>query len=115
MVAGSGGEPDSSNLGRVGNTGFIGLPAGAGLTSDVDLAVGCCGPYPNFLGVYIDLPPTTDYLLVPFGSLYPNVSDPGIGSFLIRTSNVPEPVTLSLFGAGLAGAIGMRRRAKKRA
>jgi len=99
----------------MGNTGFIGLPAGAGLTSDVDLAVGCCGPYPNFLGVYIDLPPTTDYLLVPFGSLYPNVSDPGVGSFLIRTSNVPEPVTLSLFGAGLAGAIGVRRRAKKRA
>jgi len=25
---------------------------------------------------------------------------------------VPEPVTLSIFGAGLAGAIGMRRRRK---
>jgi hypothetical protein len=28
-------------------------------------------------------------------------------------SNVPEPVTLSLFGAGLAGAVAMRRRKKQ--
>ncbi len=32
-----------------------------------------------------------------------------------RTENVPEPITLSLFGAGLAGAVGLRRRKKKAA
>jgi len=109
------GAATSLLLNLMGNTNFLNLPAGAGLTSDIDLAVGCCGPYPNFLAVYIDYPPTTNYLLTPFLEMYPDSSDPSVGSFLIRTSNVPEPVTLSLFGAGLAGAIGMRRRAKKRA
>jgi hypothetical protein len=30
-----------------------------------------------------------------------------------RVQNVPEPITLSLFGAGLAGAAALRRRKKK--
>jgi hypothetical protein len=102
-------------LNLMGDTGFFGLPAGAGLTSDIDLAVGCCGPYPNWLAVYTDLPPTTNYLLIPFLELYPDSSDASVGSFLIRTSNVPEPVTLSLFGAGMMGLIGLRRRSKRRA
>ena len=100
----------------LGDTSPLGLPGGAGLTSDVDPAVGCCGPYPNFIAMYLDLPPTTNYLLVPFGELYPDSSDPGVGSFLVRnTVVVPEPVTVSLFGAGLAGAIATRRRKKKQA
>jgi hypothetical protein len=102
-------------LNLMGNTNVFSLPAGAGLTSDIDLAVGCCGPYPHFLAVYTDLPPTTDYLLVPFLELYPDQTADSVGSFLIRDSKVPEPVSLSLFGAGLAGALGLRRRAKKRA
>ena len=97
----------------MGNTSPLGLPGGAGLTSDVDLSVGCCGPYPLFLAFYIDLPPTTNYLLVPFLSLDPNSADQGVGSFLVRNTDVPEPVTLSLFGAGLAGALTLRRRRKK--
>jgi hypothetical protein len=108
------GAATSLLLNLMGNTNVFGLPAGAGLTSDIDLAVGCCGPYPNFLAVYTDLPPTTNYLLVPFLEQYPDDAADNVGSFLIRTSNVPEPVTLSLFGAGLAGAMGLRRRAKKR-
>ena len=34
-------------------------------------------------------------------------------SVLGTPQNVPEPITLSLFGAGLAGAVAMRRRKKK--
>jgi hypothetical protein len=34
---------------------------------------------------------------------------------LESTHQVPEPITLSLFGAGLAGAVGMRRRKQTRA
>jgi hypothetical protein len=109
------GAATSLLLNLMGDTNFFGLPAGAGLTSDIDLAVGCCGPYPNFLAVYIDFPPTTNYLLTPFLEMYPTDSDRTVGSFLIRDTKVPEPITLSLFGAGLAGAIRLRRRAKKQA
>ena len=97
----------------MGNTSPLGLPGGAGLTSDVDTSIGGSGPFPNFLGVYLDFPPTTNYLLVPFGSIDPSVGDQQIGSFLVRNTDVPEPVTLSLFGAGLAGAVALRRRRKK--
>jgi hypothetical protein len=31
------------------------------------------------------------------------------------TTDVPEPITLSLFGAGLAGGLAMRRRKTKKA
>ena len=76
------------------------------MTSDLDLSGD------HFLAFYINLPPTTDYLLVPFGSLGPNNSDRSVGSFLVRNTNLPEPITLSLFGTGLAGAIALRRRKK---
>ena len=96
----------------MGDTSPFGLPGGAGLTSDVDTSIGGGGPFPHFLAYYTDLPPTTDYLLVPFGSLDANTASPSVGSFLIRNTKVPEPVTLSLFASGLAGAIGLRRRRK---
>lgn len=104
----------------MGDTSPLNISGGAGLTSDVDLAVGGPGPYPNLIAMYLDYPPTTNYLLVPFGENYPNNSDANIGSFLIRTSSVrtvpvPEPFTLSLFGAGLVGAAALRRRNKKQA
>ena len=40
---------------------------------------------------------------------------PVLVQFISRNEEVPEPVTLSLFGAGLAGVIGLRRRKKKTA
>ena len=41
--------------------------------------------------------------------------NPVFAQFISRNEEVPEPVTLSLFGAGLAGVIGLRRRKKKTA
>lgn len=98
----------------MGDTSPLGLPGAAGITSDVDLSVGCCGPYPQFLAWYLDFPPTTNYLLVPFGSFGPDASDPEVGSFLVRDTSVPEPISLSLFGAGLAGLAAFRRRKSQR-
>ena len=66
--------------GLMGDTSPLGYPGGWGLTSDVDPSGGCCGPYPHFLAMYLDLPPTTNYLLVPFGTQGDNASDLGIGS-----------------------------------
>jgi hypothetical protein len=40
-----------------------------------------------------------------------NLNDPGIWSE-VSTTAVPEPLTLSLFGVGMAGAVVMRRRKK---
>ena len=97
----------------MGDTSPLGIPGGAGITSDVDLSGGCCGPYPQFIAMYLDYPPTTNYLLVPFLEIAPDNTDDGVGSFLVRKTSVPEPVTLSVFGAGLAGAVAMRRRKKK--
>jgi PEP-CTERM motif len=37
------------------------------------------------------------------------------GILALNQVNVPEPITLSLFGAGVAGAAAMRRRKKKTA
>ena len=45
-----------------------------------------------------------------FGVLGPISSD---SAFTLNDTPVPEPITLSLFGAGLAAAFGMRRRMKK--
>ena len=46
----------------------------------------------------------------PFGQISDTID--GL-AFLGEATPVPEPVTLSLFGAGLAGAVAMRRRKKK--
>jgi hypothetical protein len=44
-----------------------------------------------------------------------DVCDPNIPGDCPGPTNVPEPLTLSLFGAGLAGAVGLFRRRKKSA
>lgn len=44
-----------------------------------------------------------------------DVCDPNIPGDCPGPTNVPEPITLSLFGAGLAGVVGMFRRRRKTA
>lgn len=44
-----------------------------------------------------------------------DICDPNIPGNCPGPQNVPEPITLSLFGAGLAGAVGIFRRRKKSA
>lgn len=44
-----------------------------------------------------------------------DLCDPNIPGDCPGPTNVPEPITLSLFGAGLAGAVGMFRRRRKTA
>ena len=44
-----------------------------------------------------------------------DLCDPNIPGDCPTPQNVPEPITLSLFGAGLAGAVGLFRRRKKSA
>ena len=47
--------------------------------------------------------------------LAPSWRDAGATARFISASQVPEPDTLSLYGAGLAGVFAMRRRKKKSA
>jgi PEP-CTERM motif len=53
---------------------------------------------------------TLDYV-APEGTT--TVSDSGLFDNISDETEVPEPLTLSLFGAGLAGAVAMRRRKSK--
>ena len=72
---------------------------------------------PEFNPLFSWSPSTTtvdDYSVqqfIPFGAL---VVQPGDRAFSL-SGTVPEPVTISVFGAGLAGAVAMRRRKKKAA
>lgn len=58
--------------------------------------------------------PTVDAGLLNSDNGGGNLGDPGCweGQTCVATT-VPEPLTLSLFGAGLAGVVAMRRRKKK--
>jgi hypothetical protein len=77
----------------------------------------------NYTGVPVNAGPA--FLDIPdgFAMLYTN-NDSGISADFVGSSDriysvnvtgteVPEPLTLSLFGAGLAGAAALRRRKKK--
>jgi hypothetical protein len=99
----------------MGDLGPFGLPGAGGITADVDTSPGGPGPFPHFLAFYLDFPPTTNYLLAPFGSEADDSSTASVGSFLIReTAAVPEPGSLVLLGSALAMA-GLRRRRGKTA
>jgi hypothetical protein len=78
---------DFSLLSSIGmSVGFTG--------SEIDGAAATSFPLLNYIGVN-----TTDH-----GPIFVN---------LVSANEVPEPVTFSVFGAGLAGAFAMRRRKQK--
>ena len=61
---------------------------------------------------------TLDFLVENYGQSSGNPTGLRVDAELVpgtENVNVPEPLTLSLFGAGLAGAVAMRRRKKQTA
>jgi hypothetical protein len=67
----------------------------------------------NFTPIAVSGPFTVEYLLantIPSGGGSIAFLDGGNASLFGTATSVPEPVTLSIFGIGLAGAAAMRRR-----
>jgi hypothetical protein len=69
------------------------------------------------IGAYIDtgsLSQVNDTytIYLPSQLLHSNVADAAIGSYLVKTSVVPVPAAIWLFGSGLIGLIGVARRKK---
>lgn len=85
----------------------------------VDLAVLLNGGNNNaaylLSSVFLPLSPTTgtgtfDIQFLNDGSNQPGISHLTLAGRIIPTTNVPEPSTLAIFGAGLLGLVSLRRR-----
>ena len=87
----------NGSLNSIGNLMIFYSEAGGGAAADSGLPVGefSIGATENADGSFI----------YNIGNIYIGESPETVG--------VPEPITLSLFGAGLAGAVALRRRKKK--
>jgi hypothetical protein len=102
---------------------FTGFPAGttAGTYSHIFDMTAAASYNPVFLNNAINLGSTTTAELTLYngmlaGTEYLNIHTTVVGSGEIRGFlKVPEPLTLSLFGAGLAGVAALRRRRQKSA
>ena len=102
---------------------FTGFPAGttAGVYSHIFDMTDAASYNPTFLNNLINLGSTataemTLYNGMLAGTEYLNIHSSVVGSGEIRGFlKVPEPLTLSLFGAGLAGMAALRRRRQKSA
>ena len=110
----------TGNVGSGSYTGNIvhddgaSLYVGSGYSSDIMPAP---GPVSATTTGYSGLTGAFELIYVEANDLPADLTfnvDPNVNGF-IPTSTVPEPLTLSLFGAGLVGAAALRRRKKKAA
>ena len=103
----------SNTLGDLTNGSAFNSTQVSGASGDIIGLLSGFDPFANYLmfraGPGTDNNPfNNDYLVWGVDTISCTPNCPG-------TQNVPEPITLSLFGAGLAGAVAIRRRKKKSA
>lgn len=92
------------------NDGTVGL---IDVTTGIDTIIASGGTRGDFVGP--DLTNGTLFLASADATERLALAGATIGGGPPPTTGVPEPVTLSIFGAGLAGAVAMRRRRRKKA